>query len=57
VGTEGKQQVAADDYYEFGQFNGEVDYLEVDPEGMMSSESNTLLIPPGMRLKQYYQSV
>ena len=42
-----------DEYYDFANFNGDVDYLEVDQDGVMSNGNNTLLMPPGMRIKYY----
>ena len=51
-----QQEDKIDEYYDFGNYNGEVDYLEVDQEGLMSTGHQTLLMPPGMRIK-YYQSV
>lgn len=51
--VERDEEAAADEYYDFGNFNGEVDYLEVDQDGLMSYEHQTLLMPPGMRLKNY----
>ena len=44
------------DLYEFNQeYDGRVDYLEVDD--VCSSSAHTLLIPPGMRVKRECQSV
>jgi len=54
IGEEDENQIKVDEFYDMGLYNGEVDYLEVDPDGMMSSEHQTLLMPPGMRPKQYY---
>jgi|LauGreDrversion4_2_1035121.scaffolds.fasta_scaffold2467690_1 hypothetical protein len=48
-----KQEAVVDQYYDYGNYNGEVDYLEVDQDGLMSFEQQTLLMPPGMRLKNY----
>ncbi len=47
------EEAAGDEYYDFENYNGEVDYLEVDQDGLMSYENQTLLMPPGMRLKNY----
>jgi hypothetical protein len=48
-----KQEAMVDQYYEYGNYNGDVDYLEVDQDGLMSFEQQTLLMPIGMRLKNY----
>ncbi len=50
---EKEEEPVRDQYYDFGNYNGDVDYFEVDQDGLMSFEQQTLLMPPGMRLKNY----
>lgn len=33
-----KEEAIVDEYYDFGNYNGDVDYLEVDQDGLMSFE-------------------